>query len=85
MGNLEKKAITSSNSIKEKIKTEDLGSAVFVIKAILTASLAREESRGAFIRSDFPDIDNINLKKNSSITYNPDEQSFDIEYRLISG
>ncbi len=82
---LEKKAITSSNSIKEKIKTEDLGSAVFVIKAILTASLAREESRGAFIRSDFPDIDNINLKKNSSITYNPDEQSFDIEYRLISG
>ena len=41
-------------TIEERRLKEDLLSGVLVTKAILTAGLARQESRGSFIRRDFP-------------------------------
>jgi len=52
----------------ERIAREDLMSAAFVVRAILEASLGREESRGTFMRSDFPLQDDINWLKNSVCT-----------------
>jgi aspartate oxidase len=50
---------------------EDLASAMFVLKAVLSASVPRRESRGSFQRQDFPHEDNGNWHKNSRVTYDP--------------
>lgn len=74
---------TLPKSVREiKIK-EDLMSAVFVLKAVLTASLARRESRGCFNRKDFPQEDNINWRKNSSLFYEPEEESFSVSHHQV--
>jgi len=68
------------NSAREiKIK-ENLMSAAFVLKAVLTASLARRESRGCFSRKDFPQEDNINWRKNSSLVYEPEGGAFSVSH-----
>lgn len=46
----------------------DLLSMVTVLRAILEASRARLESRGCFIRSDYPEEDNSLWLKNSCVT-----------------
>ena len=56
-------------TIEERRLKEDLLSGVLVTKAILTAGLARQESRGSFIRQDFPQEDDRNWLKNSCLTY----------------
>ena len=66
--------------VPERKRLEDLHSAVLVTSAVLTAGLAREESRGSFIREDFPDEDNLRWRKNSRLTYLPDKRDFQIEY-----
>jgi succinate dehydrogenase/fumarate reductase flavoprotein subunit len=48
---------------------EDLTSALFVVKAVLTASLSRKESRGAFCRNDFPRQDDANWGASSCLAY----------------
>jgi fumarate reductase (CoM/CoB) subunit A len=58
----------------------DLTSAAFVLKAILTASLSREETRGAFYREDFPQQNDFNWKRNSCLVYNTKEENFSIKY-----
>ncbi len=63
-------------AVAERKRLEDLRSAVLVTRAILTAGLAREESRGSFIREDFPDEDNLRWRKNSRLTYLPDKNDF---------
>ena len=64
---------------------ETLSSAVFVLKAVLTASLSRKESRGSFIRRDFPRTDDVNWRKNSCLAYNLDERKFSISYQAVTG
>jgi len=68
------------NSVREIIIKEDLMSAAFVLKAVLTASLARNESRGCFSRKDFPQEDNINWRKNSSLVYEPGRGVFSVSH-----
>jgi succinate dehydrogenase/fumarate reductase flavoprotein subunit len=66
-------------AVPERKRLEDLRSAVLVTRAILTAGLAREESRGSFIRVDFPDEDNLRWRKNSRLTYVPDKNNFEVD------
>ena len=73
-----KKALPANPS--ERIAKEDLTSALFVLEAVLTASLGRQESRGSFIRSDFPQEDDKNWKRNSCLQYEPDEGGFAVGY-----
>ncbi len=58
----------------------DLTAALFTLRAILTASLGRKESRGSFYRSDFPREDDGNWRKNSSLTYDPVKDTFEATY-----
>jgi succinate dehydrogenase/fumarate reductase flavoprotein subunit len=55
-------------------------SAAFVLKAVLTASIARKESRGSFIRKDFPQQDDLNWRKNSSLTYEWEREIFSLNH-----
>jgi succinate dehydrogenase/fumarate reductase flavoprotein subunit len=69
----------------ERKRLEDLRSAVLVARAILTAGLAREESRGSFFREDFPVEDNIHWRKNSRLTFFPEKNNFEIDYVDVRG
>jgi len=72
-------------AVPERKRLEDLRSALLVTRAILTAGLAREESRGSFIRVDFPDEDNLRWRKNSRLTYVPDKNNFEVDYVDVWG
>lgn len=71
---------TVSRDRGEKVLKEDLMSALFVLEAILTASLGRKESRGSFIRTDFPREDNMNWRGNSCLQYDREEKRFSLSY-----
>jgi len=70
-------------SIEERRLKDDLLSAALVIKAILTASLARQETRGSFIRRDFPREDNLNWLKNSCLTYDSAQGRFSLSHEDV--
>ena len=55
----------SATAPQERTHREDLRSAAFVLQAVLAAGLARRESRGTFIRTDWPAEDDANWLKNS--------------------
>ena len=76
------KGASWSNVIDRAMK-EDLLSAVFSLKAILSASTGRKESRGSFIRKDFPREDNANWRKNSCLTYDAKKDSFSVTYHEV--
>ena len=65
---------------KEMILKEDVASTFFTLEAVITASLGRLESRGSFIRKDYPVEDNINWRRNSCLQYDPAGDSFTAEY-----
>lgn len=67
-------------TVRERAEKEDLISAAFVLKAVLTASIARKESRGSFIRKDFPQQDDLNWRKNSSLTYEWEREIFSLNH-----
>ena len=72
-------------AVPERKRLEDLRSAVLVTRAVLAAGLAREESRGSFIREDFPGENNIHWRKNSCLTFFPDRNNFEIDYVEVGG
>ncbi len=59
---------------------EDLKGMVFTLRSISMVSLFRRESRGAFIRSDFPKTDDINWRKNSCIVYDPEKGVMTVKF-----
>ena len=64
----------------ERILFEDFRSALFSLEAVLTASLGRQESRGSFIRADFPRENNRRWRKNSCLTYDGERDRFSVQY-----
>ncbi|HET6460038.1 MAG TPA: FAD-dependent oxidoreductase [Syntrophales bacterium] len=68
----------------EKILSKDLASAVFTLQAILTAGIGRRETRGSFIRKDFPHEDNVNWRKNSCLRYHTGNEGFSVDYNPVS-
>jgi fumarate reductase (CoM/CoB) subunit A len=73
------KVFVPQTIIDRKLKL-DLVSATFVLKAVLAASLSREESRGAFIREDFPQQDDLKWRRNSCLAYNRQEDTFSLNH-----
>lgn len=71
-------------TILERRLREDLLSGALVTLAILTASLARQESRGSFFRRDFPHEDDRNWLKNSSLRYLPEKAGFTVQFDPVS-
>lgn len=67
-------------NLAERSIKEDLMSGALSLKAIFVAGMGRKESRGSFIRSDFPKEDNVTWRKNSCLTYNQEENSFSVTY-----
>ena len=65
---------------QERTLRDDLRSAGFVLQAVLTAGLGRHESRGAFIRTDYPAQDDANWLKNSRLVWDPSLQRFILEH-----
>jgi succinate dehydrogenase/fumarate reductase flavoprotein subunit len=70
-------------NITEKKQKADLTSAAFVLKAILIASLGREETRGAFIRREYPRTDDNNWRRNSCLRFDPETDSFSLKYQPV--
>jgi succinate dehydrogenase/fumarate reductase flavoprotein subunit len=73
-------AVASATTVAECILREDLLSAAFVLRAILTASRERLESRGCFIRTDFPAQDDRSWLKNSRLLWDSGRARFSVEY-----
>ncbi|MCU0580198.1 MAG: FAD-dependent oxidoreductase [Desulfobacterota bacterium] len=65
---------------QEKIWLHDLRGATMAVRAVLTAGLNRKESRGSFIRKDFPEEDNGRWLKNSCLTWQPRSREFITTY-----
>jgi len=59
---------------------EDARAGALVLRAILQASLGRRESRGSFLRSDFPNEDNDCWRKNSCLGYDAGKNAFTVKY-----
>ncbi|MFA5027665.1 MAG: FAD-binding protein, partial [Candidatus Methylomirabilota bacterium] len=65
---------------RARILRQDLLSAVFTVRAILSAGRDRCESRGCFARADFPEQDDTAWRKNSRLTWDPDSDRFTVTY-----
>ncbi len=74
---------TVPSDITERKMQLDLISAALVLKAILSASLERKESRGGFQREDFPETDDSNWKKNTRMAYDPEKNAFTISHHSV--
>jgi aspartate oxidase len=71
--------------LRQQLRMHDLQSAAFVLEGVLTASLGRKESRGAFIRGDFPDQGSKAWRCNSCLKYDSVKQSFNLShFRVLS-
>jgi succinate dehydrogenase/fumarate reductase flavoprotein subunit len=67
-------------TVREEILVNDLRSAAFTARAVLTTSSQREESRGAFAREDFPERDDIRWHMNSCLTCAPDAGTMSVAF-----
>ena len=65
---------------KERILREDLLSAVFTLRAVLTAGLGRLESRGSFLRADYPAQDDAQWLRNSRLTWDAATDRLHVQY-----
>jgi succinate dehydrogenase/fumarate reductase flavoprotein subunit len=67
------------------IELNEVKGSVLISKAIMRASLEREESRGAFYREDFPQRDDDNWLKNILLTLDGETGDFIVSHRPIEG
>ncbi len=59
---------------------EDTRAAALTLHAILLASLGRLESRGSFLRSDFPEEDDNRWRRNSSLSLDVEKNKFVLKH-----
>ena len=65
---------------KERVLQEDLLGGTFTLRAVLTAGLGRLESRGGFLREDYPAQDDAQWLRNSRVSWDPASDRFRVEY-----
>jgi succinate dehydrogenase/fumarate reductase flavoprotein subunit len=70
-------------TVPERRLKEDLMSAVFVLEAIMTASLSRRETRGAFVREDASVRDDLQWCKNSCLSFDFEEGTFHVNFHPV--
>lgn len=69
-----------AEATQERILRDDLTSAAFTLRAVLTAGMGRLESRGAFSRSDHPTQDDARWLKNSRLAWDAATDQFHVQY-----
>jgi succinate dehydrogenase/fumarate reductase flavoprotein subunit len=62
---------------------QDLTSGALMLRAVLFSGLGRLESRGSFIRSDFPSEEDTRWRKNSRLSYDPVKEAFSLTYHEV--
>ncbi|MFB0507476.1 MAG: FAD-binding protein [Thermodesulfobacteriota bacterium] len=67
------------------LELNELKGSIVISKAIMRASLEREESRGAFYREDFPERDDEHWLKNILLTLDRETGDFIVSCRPIQG
>lgn len=70
-------------TLKDLFRKKELENAALILKAILTGSLSREESRGAFFRQDFPGQNDRQWLKNTCYIFEKGELK--ITHRPVMG
>jgi succinate dehydrogenase/fumarate reductase flavoprotein subunit len=73
----------SPYSVEERKQKADLLAGCLVTRAILTASRARQESRGSFMRREFPGEDDAKWLKNSCLTLDSDGCGFTLSHEEV--
>ncbi len=71
-------------TLRERILRDDLMSAAFTLRAVLTAGLGRLESRGSFLRDDYPAQDDARWLKNSRTSWDPDSDRLHVDYLPVN-
>jgi succinate dehydrogenase/fumarate reductase flavoprotein subunit len=79
----EELAAFEPRSLAEAKAKEDLECGALVLKGIIAASLAREESRGAFLCEEFPDTDDERWRKHSCLTYDVSGREFTLRHEAV--
>ena len=69
--------------LRQQLRLHNLQSAAGVLKGVLTASQGRKASRGAFIRSDFPDQGSTAWRCNSCLVYDATKQNFSLSHHPV--
>jgi len=77
--------LTDLEAAGRSIELNEVKGSVLISKAIMRASLEREESRGAFYREDFPQRDDDNWLKNILLTLDGETGDFIVSHRPIEG
>jgi succinate dehydrogenase/fumarate reductase flavoprotein subunit len=68
---------------KDSLLREDLLGGAFVLRALLSAGVGRLESRGSFLRADYPAQDDAQWLRNSRLTWDPAADRFNTEYTPV--
>jgi len=74
---------TPVSRLGEVVSRKELENALVVLKAILTSSLAREESRGALQRQDYPEEGVAEFAKRISVRKKGVNRNFEVSWEQV--
>jgi succinate dehydrogenase/fumarate reductase flavoprotein subunit len=72
-------------SVADRLLENDLRSGILTLRAILQAGIGRQESRGSFLRSDYPNQDDEGWRRNSCLAYDETNRGFAVSYLPVEG
>lgn len=67
-------------NVAERLTHSDLLAGALTLRAVLQAGMGRQESRGSFLRSDYPAQDDSRWRRNSCVRYDADGGGFTVSY-----